>query len=167
MSLEDGIRSAVAADLEKDPGAIVEYMAEAHGASPADVAACLPAEQATLVSAKHFDAVLDDMRSWGRITFIVHTPEIIFEAKGEIPKGVRSNGMFNLHGDIGGHIRVDNCTAIYFASRPFMGMDTFSVQFYGKSGNCMFKIYLGRDSKRQMIPEQIEKFKALRDRLSA
>lgn len=165
MTLNTQTREAIAAELKQDPGAIIEYLADSHKVRPLDVAGCLPEDQMTHVSAEHFDEVMDEMRGWGRITFIVHTPDLIFEAKGEIPKGVRKHGTFNMHGDIGGHIRVDRCQAIYFASRPFMGVDTHSVQFYSDAGNCMFKIYLGRDRKRNLIPEQVEKFKALRDRL--
>ncbi len=40
-------------------------------------------------------------------------------------------------------------------------------QFYSRDGHCMFKVYLGRDAERQLIPAQVERFLALRERLAA
>ena len=47
-------------------------------------------------------------------------------------------------------------------SKLFMGKEGHSFQFFGHSGRCIFKIYLGRDEQRQLLPEQVERFMALR-----
>jgi putative heme iron utilization protein len=54
-----------------------------------------------------------------------------------------------------------------FVSRKLFESDTHSVQFYNRHGDCMFKVYLGRDAARRLIPEQVERFKAFRDRIAA
>jgi hypothetical protein len=69
--------------------------------------------------------------------------------------------------NVGGHIRADLLSAIYFVERPFMGMKSMSVQFFTLSGAPLFKVYLGRDEKRQLLPPQIELFTILRDRLTS
>ena len=102
---------------------------------------------------------MQDMRTWGEITFIVNTGNVVFEAKGDIPDGKMGRGYYNLHGKpIGGHLKADACELIAFVSRKFMGSDTHSVQFYANDGSCMFKIYLGRDAERNFLAGQVDAF---------
>ena len=76
---------------------------------------------------------------------------------------------FNLHGDspIGGHIKAENCANIAFVSRPFMGRPSCSLQFFNRTGEAMFKVFVRRDSERNLIAEQVERFDALRRRIAA
>ena len=64
------------------------------------------------------------------------------------------------------------------AGRPFWSLDgksiafvargakriSMSVQFFNAAGDAMFKIFVGRDEKRELKPEQVQKFEALRAR---
>lgn len=166
MALTAESRAAVEAALEKEPGAVIEAVAEENGVTPADVIACLPTGQAVTVDGSLFESVMQEIAGWGEVTFIVNTPDLIFEAKGEVPKGSMGRGYYNLFGKpIGGHLKADNCASVSFVSRKLFSSDTHSVQFYNKDGGCMFKIYLGRDKKRNLIPEQVAKFAECRDRM--
>ena len=71
-----------------------------------------------------------------------------------------------MHGDspIGGHIKAENCKEIAFVARPFMGRESRSLQFFNADGEAMFKIFVARDAARELIPEQVAKFDALRAR---
>ena len=51
---------------------------------------------------------------------------------------------------------------IALVSKLFMGKEGHSFQFFGHSGRCIFKVYLGRDEQRQLLPAQVERFMALR-----
>ena len=108
------------------------------------------------------------LTGWGEVLFIVHTPDIVLECAGKIPPGTFGRGYFNLHGDspIGGHIRAENCTHIVFVSRPFMGRPSRSLQFFNGAGEAMFKIFVRRDKKRELLPEQVARFDALRAALA-
>ena len=66
---------------------------------------------------------------------------------------------------IGGHIRAENCRAIAFVARPFMGRASCSIQFFNEAGEAMFKIFVRRNAARELIPEQVQKFEALRARI--
>lgn len=166
MGLNAESRAAIEAALEQEPGAVIEVLAENHGLTPADVIACLPEEQAKTVDGHLFETVMGEIAGWGEVTFIVNTPDLIFEAKGEVPKGKTARGYYNLFGKpIGGHLKGENCASISFVSRKLFTSDTHSVQFYNKNGDCMFKIYLGRDEARNLIPEQVAMFTECRDRL--
>ncbi|MGL4837432.1 MAG: ChuX/HutX family heme-like substrate-binding protein, partial [Shewanella sp.] len=52
-------------------------------------------------------------------------------------------------------------------SKPFRGMESFYIGFFTAKGECMFKVYLGRDKKRQLFPEQKELFNQLKQELCA
>ena len=87
---------------------------------------------------------------------------------GALPQGSFAHGYYNVHGDspIGGHIKADNCKAIAFVVRGLkrVGM---SVQFYNAAGEAAFKIFVRRDANRELVPEQVKRFEALRLRQSA
>ena len=155
------VRNALAA---KSDG-VLENLAAEHGVSYRAVLDCLGGEGVALVDATAFDAVWADMTSWGRIMFIVHTADGVFETAGSLPPGTHGHGYFNIHGDspIGGHLKIDRCAAIYFIDRPFFGKRSCSVQFLNGDGAAMFKVFVGRDDQRQLQPEQLAKFVALRD----
>lgn len=167
MTLTTQTRSTVEKALLDQPAGVLDYIAKETGVTPADLISCLPDEQATTVSGEKFAEVMAEIAGWGEITFLVHTDDVILEAKGTVPEGSEAQGMYNLHGKpIGGHLRIGNCALIAFVSRPLFSSDTHSVQFFNHDGGCMFKIYLGRDDARQLIPEQVAAFKAYRDKTS-
>ncbi len=160
-------RAAVEKALRDDPGGVLEYLAREHGVTPAEIVSCLPEDQATTVPGSRFEEVMAEMTSWGEVTFLVHTDDVILECKAAIPPGSSARGFFNLHGaPLGGHLKADNCASISFVSRPLFTSDTRSVQFHNRDGGCMFKVYLGRDENRALIPAQVAAFERLRDRLA-
>lgn len=164
MSLNAETRSAIEASLAENPGQVIEFLADEHDVSPVDVIDCLPEGQALSVLGEKFESVMTEISRWGEITFLVHTADLILEAKGEVPKGSFARGYFNLSGKpIGGHLKADNCVRISFISRPLFGNDTHSVQFFNADGGCMFKIYLGRDEERKLISEQVQKYLSYRE----
>lgn len=162
--IDETKRQDINQSIVKMAGNAIEQIAEDAGASALETAMCLPEEECVSCSGDEFESIMLKIADWGPITFLIHTEDLIFEGKGEVPKGKTSRGYFNLMGagPIGGHLKADRCAAIFFISRPFMGNETHSVQFYSESGKSMFKIYLGRDEQRQLIPQQIELYMELR-----
>ncbi len=110
-----------------------------------------------------------DVDEIGRIDKIVVgdyqaiTKDIVLEVEAPLPAGKIGNGFYNLNGDspLHGHLRADNCKAIVFLRRPFMGTETLSVQFFNAAGEAMFKVFVGRDEKRALKPDQVERFARL------
>ncbi len=166
MALDESKRAALVAAMREREGGVIEALAEEHGVTPADVISCLPKGEAITVEGERFVEVMTEIAGWGEITFIVNTPDLVFEAKGEVPKGSMGRGYYNLFGKpIGGHLKADRCGSISFVTRKLFSSDTRSVQFFNKDGGCMFKVYLGRDEQRQLLPDQVERFVALAERL--
>ena len=162
-------RPSLAERLAQNSDGILEQIAREYAVSTFEVVRQLPAEHRTIIAGETFEEVFKDLTAWGEVLFIVHTPDIVLECAGTIPPGSFARGYFNLHGDspIGGHLKAENCAHIAFVSRPFMGRPSLSLQFFNKGGDAMFKIFVRRDEKRELLPAQIERFNALRARLGA
>jgi putative heme utilization carrier protein HutX len=154
--------------LKQNADGILEQIARDYAVSTFDVVRALPAEHRVIVSGNRFEEVLSDLTGWGEVLFIVHTADIVLECAGSIPPGSFARGYFNLHGDspIGGHIKAANCAHIAFVSRPFMGRASRSLQFFNSAGEAMFKIFVRRDKERNLLPEQVERFSGLSERLA-
>ncbi|CAN1723758.1 heme iron utilization protein [Hyphomicrobium sp. 1Nfss2.1] len=161
-------RPSLAQRAASSPGDLLEQIARDYGVSTLDVVRNLPADQATVVPGEAFADIMQDITTWGEILFLIHNQDIVLECSGTLPPGTVAHGYFNIHGDspIGGHIKADNCKAIAFVVRGLkrVGM---SVQFYNAAGEAMFKIFVRRDANRELIPEQVEMFEALRQRYVA
>jgi Putative heme iron utilization protein len=160
------IRNAILAK----PDGILEHLAEEHGVSLRAVLDCLPEDSATAVPGDRFIDVLNDVAKWGDITFICHSKDAVIEFSGPFPMGRMGHGMYNLQGaktGLSGHLRPERCAAIYFVRRPFMGLETMSIQFFNADGHAMFKIYVGRDEQRRLRADQVERFSRLRSKMVA
>lgn len=155
---------AVRAALAEKPDGVLESLAEAHSVRYRDVLDCLPHAQRLSAAPSALDSIWADVTTWGPIMFIVHTRNGVFETKGPLPPGSHGRGYFNIHGDspIGGHINVSRCVRIYFIDRIFFGRRSCSLQFIDSDGEAMFKIFVGRDSARELLPHQVARFEALR-----
>ena len=160
---------AIRRELAENPGGVLESTAGQHGLSLQAVVELLPQEMWATVPGDLFVEVMEDLTTWGKVTVIAHTPDIILEVEGEVPPGKLGHGFYNLHGDspIGGHLRAGNCAAISFLRRPFMGKESVSIQFFNAAGGSMFKVFVGRDENRALKPDQVERFEQLKARLSA
>ena len=163
-SLKNKVRDIITKEPSRIPGALAEEL----GVSEMEVIRSLPDEMVKEVSKEKFDEIIEEISNWGNLTVIVQNESTILEVKASFPVGTYGDGYYNLKSKdtpIGGHIRTDDLSAIFIVSKPFMGMESHSIQFFNKNGNAMFKLYLGRDENRVIIPEQIKRFLALKDRI--
>ncbi|MFV0490648.1 MAG: heme utilization cystosolic carrier protein HutX, partial [Pseudorhodobacter sp.] len=144
--------------MAETPTAALEDIARAAGTNVASVLRALPEGEAHCIPGAHFVSVMDSFGDWGDMTLIVNTGNVILEAKGQVTGSV-GRGFYNLGGKaVGGHLKFDACDMIAFVSRKLFGSDTHSIQFYDTKGDCMFKIYLGRDADRKLIPSQVQNY---------
>jgi hypothetical protein len=137
-AVQEGQRPSLAARLALNADGILEQIARDYGVSTLEVVRNLQQEHCTVADGKLFTDVMQDVTEWGDILFIVHTSDIVIECAGPLPLGTYGRGYYNVHGDspIGGHIRADNCQAIAFVSRPFMGRPSRSIQFFNAAGEA-------------------------------
>jgi putative heme utilization carrier protein HutX len=163
-----GLKKKVAEMAANNPSQATGAMAKELGVSEMEVVRNLPDDMVKEVSKERFDEIIEDVSKWGDLTVIVQNESTILEVKASFPIGTYGHGYYNLKSKdtpIGGHIKADDLSAVFFVSKPFMGLESHSVQFFNKNGNAMLKLYLGRDENRVIIPEQIERFINLKNRL--
>jgi heme iron utilization protein len=160
---------AIRAALKEQPDGVLDDIARRHGVSLRVVLDLLPTAAAQSVSGARFAEIWSDLVDWGRVTFIVHTEDGVFETKAPLPPGSEARGYFNIHGEspLGGHLRIARCAAIYFVDRPFFGRRSCSLQFINIDGGAMFKVFVGRDEKRELLADQLARFGRLCDARTA
>lgn len=159
----------LASMLAENPGAIVEEAAKEHRVTTREVVVALPQAMRKFVAGSAFIDVMKDVGAWGDVTLIVHTDDGIMEFGGPVPAGEVARGYYNVPGSKGfhGHLRHERCAGIAFVERPFMGRLSASILFFNVDGGIMFKIFVGRDEKRELKADQLEAFRKLADRLGA
>jgi heme iron utilization protein len=157
-------RERALAALAEKPDGIVESIAAAADVTPAEILEILPEGSAVIAPKESFLDIWNQLTTWGIVLFLVHTEDVVAEIDGELPAGSEGHGWFNIHGDspIGGHIKKDNCASITFVDRAFHGRRSCSIWFMNAKGAPMFKVFVKRDEARELLPEQLAKFEALR-----
>ncbi|MBO0139655.1 heme utilization cystosolic carrier protein HutX [Agrobacterium sp. Ap1] len=157
-------RERALAALAEKPDGIVESIAAAADVTPAEILEILPEGSAVIAPKESFLDIWNELTTWGIVLFLVHTEDLVAEIDGELPVGSEGHGWFNIHGDspIGGHIKKDNCASITFVDRAFHGRRSCSIWFMNAKGAPMFKVFVKRDEARELLPEQLAKFDALR-----
>lgn len=155
---------ALKADIANNPDGVLETLATIHQLTMRHVLDCLPNEQAFGITGSYFEGIWNELTNWGTVMFIVHSEDGVFEFKAPIPNGTHGRGYFNVHGNspLGGHIKADRCKLIYFVDRLFFKRRSCSIQFINEDGNVMFKVFVARDEKREMLPDQLIAFETMR-----
>ncbi|KJG10145.1 heme utilization cystosolic carrier protein HutX [Photobacterium kishitanii] len=161
----DELKTRVAEILQQNEqlhaGAIAEQLQVTEG----EVVLSLPSELVFPMAGNLAQTIAEALPSWGPVTTIVHSMGSIFEVKAPFPKGKLARGYYNLmgkEGELHGHLRLDLVEHIALVSKPFMGQESYFIGFFAAQGECVFKVYLGRDKQRNLYPAQIEKFQQLK-----
>ncbi|KAE9533416.1 heme utilization cystosolic carrier protein HutX [Ursidibacter sp. B-7004-1] len=161
------LKQQVAELLAQDPNLITLEIADKLKTPEGNVLVALPEEFVRVFSAERAEEILQAVSNWGIFTTIIEKEGSIFEIKDRFPSGIIGRGYYNLNmkdneGAIHGHLKLDNIAQIAFVSLPFRGKESYNIAFIAHSGQTIFKIYLGRDEKRQLFPEQVELFKSFK-----
>ncbi|WP_028113636.1 heme utilization cystosolic carrier protein HutX [Ferrimonas kyonanensis] len=162
------IAQSVADIINENPSTMPGQIATQLGVSEFEVVASLPDDMGTVLPREQLDALMADLPEWGPMTTIVSVAGSIFEFKGSFPKGKPGHGYYNLvtKGEgLHGHLKLDAVAQVALVSKPFMGSDSHSIQMFDASGAIIFKIYLGRDKKRLLLADQVQRFTALKQQI--
>jgi len=122
---------------------------------------------AKAVNSEHFDEIIEDISTWGKILMIKITPSFVIEINDNMPLGTYGHGYYNFdskESSISGHLKVNDIDKIIFLSKKHRGMISHSVIFYDAKGEHIFKVFVRRDENRELLVSQVEKFMALKSR---
>jgi putative heme utilization carrier protein HutX len=153
--------------IAENPGVVIEFAAKEHGVTPRTILEALPDEMRAFAPGDKFIEVMDDLSTWGDVMTIINTEDGIFEIGGPMPKGTPGHGYFNLAGaaPLHGHLKHSRCAAVAFVERTFNNKKSVFIAFVNVDGDIMFKVFVGRDDKRELKEDQLVKFRALLDKL--
>lgn len=153
--------------LAAEPGALIETVAREYAVTLREVVEALPENTRRFAAGEHFVTVMSEVARWGDVTVIIHSDDGVMEFTGPVPDGTIARGYYNLAGRTGfhGHLRHERCAGIAFVERPLFGRPSAALLFFNVDGGIMFKIFLGRDEKRELIAGQLAAFRSLADRL--
>lgn len=164
---EEELSQALASSLaEKKPWTLAS-LAQEYKLTEKEVAKNLPEDMCAFTSGKHFIQVWEALVSWEKATLIVQHKSHVFEVKCQVPVGKPGHGYYNIMGEegLGGHIKVDAITDIAFLSMPFMGLESYSVQFFNAEGEVAFALYAGRENHKIILSVK-ESFLKLKQKLA-
>lgn len=120
-----------------------------------------------IVSKENFDAIIEDISTWGKILMIKITPSFVIEIKDFMPTGTYGHGYYNFdstNSSISGHLKVSDIEKIAFETKTHREMLSHSVIFYDANDEHIFKVFVTRNEKRELLEEQVEKFENLKNR---
>ncbi len=154
--------------LAANPGVVIEDVARERKVTPRAVLEALPKGMVRIDKGDGFVEAMQDIATWGDVTLIVHTDDAIFEFSGPVPNGEIGRGYFNLMQPKGlhGHLRHTRCGGVAFVERPFMNKSSAFVAFLNVDGGIMYKVFVGRDEARELKKDQLERFRALGNKLA-
>lgn len=156
-------KETIRAKLQENPGVMLEAVARNSGFSMAELIELLPQEMWKRTEGSRFIEIMQRLATLGKMTLVMNTPDVIVEFSGDIPPGKESHGFYNLdvNSPMHGHLRANNCKSIYLVERPFMKSQTVSIQFMNEAGEAMFKVFVGRNEKRELIAGQVDALRSI------
>jgi heme iron utilization protein len=108
--------------------------------------------------------LLETLSDWGTmVTIIIHAGSV-FEFKGPFPKGSVAEGFYNLSGSVPGlhgHLNLKQVKQIRFQDKPHRGRESYAFVFENADDEVIFKVFLGRDEKGELLAEQKQRFLAM------
>ncbi|PNQ60909.1 heme utilization cystosolic carrier protein HutX, partial [Vibrio agarivorans] len=149
------IKDQVAKLLVEEPRLLPAAMAERLSVSEFEVVNAFPQDSVAVLSGEFAQSILEQLTNFGPVTTIMHSFGSIFEFKGPIPKGKVARGYYNLiakPGQLDGHLNLEKVKHVALVSKPFMDRESHYFGFFSECGSNIFKIYLGRNEKRELIP---------------
>lgn len=129
----------------------------------------LPNNLVTLLPQDQVQPLLDQLPSWGSVTTIIEKAGSLWEVKAPFPAGTHARGYFNLNMghtanpelQLQGHLLTESFTQVALVAKPFRGKESYAIVFLLANDEVAFKVYLGRDAERNLLPEQVARFKEL------
>lgn len=165
-SVQDELKVLVYQLMREKPMLRPVELANCLGLNEWQVISVFEQDLVTRLPGKLAKLVMAEIAHWGDVTTIVERAGSIFEFKGSLPEGKDAFGYYNLLGKPGqlhGHLKLDQVFNIALLSKPLRGKDAFAVVFYDRLGDCIFKIYLGRDAQGVVYSHQINAFNRLKE----
>ncbi len=160
MATKEQIRAAIA----ENPNQMTMLLARQFGVPEVEVIRAFPDSRAVELDARRWEEVIRRLQDFGKVHVIVSNGGATLEANGEFGNFSTTGDFFNVQTkSLDMHIRWREIGAVFAVEKPghLDGNKTLSFQFFDRSGNSAFKVFLGFGSS--IPPEKAERFTEIRD----
>lgn len=110
--------------------------------------------------------LLCELPKLGSTTTVILHGSCVFEFTGIFPAGELGEGYYNLNGaepGFHGHLRLEAMSRVRFQDRPHRGRASYAFVFENDEGECLFKVFIGREKNGELIQSQLTFFQQIRE----
>jgi putative hemin transport protein len=157
-------RERIQAAIRENPNQMTMLLARQLGVPEVEVIRAFPDDRAVELDANRWEEVIRALEALGKVHVIVSNGAATLEAKGAFGNFSTTGDFFNvLTKSLDMHIRWRQLGAVFAVEKPghLTGKKTLSFQFFDRSGQAAFKVFLGFGGS--LPPEQADLFLQVRD----
>ena len=160
MDTKERIRAAI----RENPNQMTMLLARQFGVPEVEVVRAFPDDRAVELDAQRWEELIRRLEAFGKVHVLVSNGGAPLEANGQFGGFSTTGDFFNVQTEtLDMHIRWKEIGAVFAVEKPghLNGKNTLSFQFFDRSGNSAFKVFLGFGAS--IPPEKAERFIQVRD----
>jgi putative hemin transport protein len=160
MATKEELRAFV----RDNPGQMTLLLAKKFNVPEAEIIRAFPDDRAVELDPARWEEVIRSLEAFGEVHVIVSNGATTLEAVGQFGGFSTAGVFFNVQTEsLDMHIRWQELGSIFAVEKPshLEGQNTFSFQFFDRSGHAAFKVFLNFGGK--IEPTRAEVFGRMRE----
>ena len=154
----------IRAFIRENPNQMTMLLAKKFNVPEAEIIRAFPENRAVELDVARWEELIRSIEAFGEVHVIVSNGATTLEAVGQFGGFSTAGVFFNVQTDsLDMHIRWQELGAIFAVEKPshLEGKNTFSFQFFDRSGHAAFKVFLNFGGA--ISSERAERFAQMRD----
>ena len=157
-------REEIQAYVRENPNEMTMLLAKKFNVPEAEIVRAFPDNRAVELDAARWEELISSLEAFGKVHVIVSNGGATLEANGQFGRFSTTGDFFNVQTKtLDMHIRWRELGSIFAVEKPshLEGKKTLSFQFFDRTGNAAFKVFLGLGG--DVVAEKAERFRQIRD----
>ena len=154
----------IRAFILENPNQMTMLLAKKFNVPEAEIVRAFPEDRAVELDPSRWEELIRGLEAFGKVHVIVSNGATTMEAVGQFGGFSTAGVFFNVQSDsLDMHIRWQEIGVIFAVEKPshLEGKNTFSFQFFDRSGNAAFKVFLNFGG--EIASDRAERFNQIRD----
>jgi putative hemin transport protein len=159
-------RERIQAAIRENPKQMTMLLASQLGVPEVEIVRAFPDDRAVELDPNRWEELIHCLEAFDKVHVIVSNGGATLEANGAFGNFSTTGDFFNVQtNSLDMHLRWREIGAIFAVEKPghLDGKKTLSFQFFDRSGQAAFKVFLGFGGS--LPPEKAERFIQVRDTL--
>src|SRR5262249_40571298 len=152
-------KERIQAAIRENPNQMTMLLARQFGVPEVEVVRAFPDDRAVELDARRWEELIRCLEAFGKVHVIVSNGAATLEGNGQFGGFSTTGAFFNVQtNSLDMHIRWNEIGAVFAVEKPghLDGKQTLSFQFFDRSGQSAFKVFLGFGGG--IPPEKAERF---------